>query len=233
MSVEEVLVYTRLAADTVGATKMDRPEDVETSPLTGSVYVACTNNSDRGNTAAQGGRDRGRTRATATATATSSRSPRPATTPPRRSRWNLLLVAATPRRRATYFSGFPADQVSPISCPDNLAFDAEGNLWISTDGQPSTIGKCDGLFKVPLDGPPSGVTSSSSSRCPREAETCGPSSTPRTAWSTCAVQHPGEDGTFDAPALVLPGLRRRGRHRRAGDFGGPRPTVVQVYRGRR
>ena len=26
---------------------------------------------------------------------------------------------------STYFSGFPADKVSPISCPDNIAFDTE------------------------------------------------------------------------------------------------------------
>ena len=45
----DLLIKTRLAADTVGATKMDRPEWIAVDPHSmGSVYCTLTNNSDRG-----------------------------------------------------------------------------------------------------------------------------------------------------------------------------------------
>ena len=53
-TLEEVLVYTRLAADAVQPTKMDRPEDVQPSLHNGKIYVACTNNTDRGSEGKEG-----------------------------------------------------------------------------------------------------------------------------------------------------------------------------------
>ncbi|MCM3651721.1 PhoX family protein [Metabacillus litoralis] len=45
----DVLTFTREAALAVGATKLDRPEDVEIHPHDGSVFLALTNNSSHGN----------------------------------------------------------------------------------------------------------------------------------------------------------------------------------------
>lgn len=219
---EQVLVYTRLAADAVGATKMDRPEDVEPSPKTGKVYLALTNNSARsvatldeanpvtGNryghvielteTAGQSGTTFG---------------------------WSILLLCGDPAVFAnTYFAGFPKELVSPISCPDNVAFDSAGNLWVSTDGAPSTIGYNDGLFLVPLEGAERGHVQQFLA-VPREAETCGPVIHDQEGMVFVAVQHPGEGGTFAAPTSRFPDYGSA----QPGDApNAPRPSVVQVYR---
>ncbi|MEC5189972.1 MULTISPECIES: PhoX family protein [unclassified Arthrobacter] len=229
MSVEDVLVYTRLAADKVGPTKMDRCEDVQPSLLTGKVYVACTNNSDRGKAGKEGAtevnprtenRDGHIVEITETGDQTST-----AFT------WNLLMVCGDPSTGdVTYFSGFPADQVSPISCPDNLAFDSVGNLWISTDGAPSGIGKADGLFKVTLDGAERGRVEQFLA-VPREAETCGPIIHDEERSVFVSVQHPGEDGSFADQHSFFPDYVPAGSTPARGQVRAPRPAVVQVFRG--
>ncbi|MDC7122545.1 PhoX family phosphatase [Cellulomonas fimi] len=225
---EEVLVFTRLAADAVGATKMDRPEDVEPNPVTGRVYVACTNNTDRG-AAGKEGATEPNPRVTnrhghVVELTEAGNDPRSLTFG-----WSILLLCGDPATTTgTYFAGFPPEKVSPISCPDNVAFDSSGDLWISTDGQPGTIGYCDGLFKVPLEGRERGRVQQFLA-VPRGAETCGPVVRDRDEMVYVAVQHPGEDGTWAAqqsyfPDYVAPGSLSGGR------WGGPRPSVVQVYR---
>ncbi|MES5819321.1 PhoX family protein [Streptomyces sp. RG80] len=213
MSAEEVFVFTRLAGDKVGATKMDRPEDIEPNPHTGKVYVALTNNTNRGvgsNAPADEANPRNANKhgqiLELTERADSTRFA-----------WSLFLVAGDPNDPATYFAGFPKDRVSPISCPDNVAFDPHGNLWISTDG--AQLGYHDGLFGVATKGDRRGELKQFLTM-PIGAETCGPIVQDRRV--LVAVQHPGEisGATVEKPASVWPD--------------GPgkivRPAVVAVWR---
>nr|WP_026378408.1 PhoX family phosphatase [Agromyces italicus] len=225
MSIDEVLVNTRLAADLLGATKMDRCEDVEPHPTSGRVYVACTNNTQRG-TAGRPPVDEPNPRATnrdghvIELTELRGQSGE-------RFAWSILLLCGDPASiTQTYFAGYPKEQVSPISCPDNVAFDTEGNLWISTDGAPSTIRKNDGLFKVPLEGPERGHVQQFLS-VPRDAETCGPVIRAEEGVVFVAVQHPGEEGAFGAPTSRFPDYGSTA----PGAVAAPRPSVVQVWRG--
>ncbi|WP_345962834.1 PhoX family protein [Streptomyces sp. BRB040] len=216
MSAEEVCVFTRLAGDKVGATKMDRPEDIEPSPTTGKVYVALTNNSNRGK-AGYAGPDEANPRNSNKHGHVLELTERWNRADATRFGWSLFLVAGDPEDPATYFAGFPKDRVSPISCPDNVAFDDHGNLWISTDG--NALGSHDGLFGVATRGDRRGELKQFLT-VPTGAETCGPLVQDRRV--LVAVQHPGEvDGaSVEQPASSWPD--------------GPgkivRPAVVAVWR---
>lgn len=213
MSAEEVAVFTRLAGDAVGATKMDRPEDFEPNPKTGKVYVALTNNTNRGadgKAAADEANPRKNNKNGQVLEIIDDHAGTEFS-------WNLLLVCGDPAAADTYFGGFDKSKVSPISCPDNLAFDPHGNLWISTDG--NALGANDGLFSVVLDGDRRGETKQFLT-VPIGAETCGPIVTEDRV-IVCA-QHPGEldDASADNPLSHWPD---------GGDTQ-PRPSVVVAWK---
>ncbi|MFJ2474429.1 PhoX family protein [Streptomyces sp. NPDC087659] len=216
MTAEEVYVFTRLAGDKVGATKMDRPEDVEPSPRTGRVYVALTNNTDRGK-AGKPGADEANPRNLNKHGQILELAEHWDDPSSDGFAWRLFLVAGDPDDPATYFAGYPKETVSPISCPDNVAFDPYGNLWISTDG--AQLGSHDGLFGVATTGERRGELKQFLT-VPKGAETCGPIIQDRRV--LVAVQHPGEiDGaTVEKPASVWPD----------GPGRVVRPSVVAVYR---
>ncbi len=57
MTIEEILVFSRMAASKVGATTMDRPEWIAANPLKAEAYCALTNNKNRGKKPNAGGDD--------------------------------------------------------------------------------------------------------------------------------------------------------------------------------
>ena len=224
---EQVLVFTRLAADAVQPTKMDRPEDVQPSLVNGRLYVVCTNNTDRGKPGKEGPTEpnpRAANKDGHIVEVTPSNGDHTAST----FVWNLLLICGDPATAGTYFGGYQGP-VSPISCPDNVAFDSAGNLWVATDGQPSSLAHSDGLYKVPVAGPERGRVQQFLA-VPAGAETCGPVIHDRDGSVFVAVQHPGEEGSWAAPQSRFPDFVPAGGTAPAGDFAGPRPTVVQVTR---
>ncbi|MGW0160259.1 PhoX family protein [Mycobacterium sp. NPDC003323] len=213
MSAQDVAVFTRLAGDKAGATKMDRPEDFEANPKTGKVYVALTNNTNRGAEGKAGpdaANPRNDNKNGQVLELTDNHTGTDFT-------WELLLVCGDPEAADTYFGGFDKTKVSPISCPDNLAFDSHGNLWVSTDG--NALDSNDGLFAVSLEGPTRGLTKQFLT-VPLGAETCGPVITDDLV--TVCVQHPGEhdDNSIDNPLSRWP----------EGDNGTAKPSVVAVWR---
>jgi hypothetical protein len=212
----DVLVKTRLAADALGATKMDRPEDIETNPVNRKVYVALTNNTRRGGDN-QPGVDVANPRPNNAnghiIEITEAGNNHAATT----FTWEIFLLAGNPADDETaYFAGFDKSQVSPIANPDNITFDLAGNLWIATDGAARSINFNDGLFAVPVAGAQRGHLKQFFAAV-NGSEVCGPEFTPDNRTLFVAIQHPGEGGTFEEPISTWPDKQ-----------GLPRPSVVTV-----
>jgi len=214
-----VLINTRGAADLVGATKMDRPEDIETNPVTGKVYVVCTNNSLRG-TPGQPGTDPANTVAKNAHGQILEITELKVNHAATEFRWEVFMRCGDPSKdeHNSYFARCEKSKVSPVSCPDNIIFDRKGNLWIATDGQPNSLKKNDGIYATPVQGPDRGYVRQFLSG-PAGAEVASLVMTPDDKSLFASIQHPGEGSKNLDPA----NLTSRWSD---GDF--PRPSVVAV-----
>ncbi len=220
----DVLIDTRQAADLLGATPMDRPEDVEA--VEDRVYVMLTNNTSRKadklnivNTRAENkfGHIVEITVADGDHTGT-------------KDKWSLLVECGNPAKPEHKATFNPATTDNGwFGSPDNCAIDGRGRLWVTTDGNNfGYSGRTDGVWAMETKGELRG-TGKLFFRVPVGAEMCGPCFSPDDTALFLAVQHPGEGGkewpefgrasTFADPVTRWPDFK---------DGTPPRPSLVVV-----
>ena len=214
----DVVIEARRAADLLGATPMDRPEDIEASPVTGRVYVVLT---------------AGRLRKGEHVDKANPRAEDPhghilELVPPVSAdgmidhaadefAWDVFLLAGDEASGAT-----PQPHAS-LSMPDNCAFDPKGRLWIASDKT--------GRAQIDLDWPDGlyGCDTDGDARAqlklfyaaPIGAEVTGPEFTPDGTTLFLAVQHPAEASSFEKPSTRWPDFK---------DDMPPRPSVIAITR---
>ncbi|RJG22196.1 PhoX family protein [Massilia cavernae] len=161
----DIMVNARLAADAVGATKMDRPEWCSVNPKNGEIYFSLTNNSNRSvdpSGSSQLAPDSANPRAYTDMKGTSSQKGNPNGHILRMKEgtggsaatsftWDVYLFGAesTADSSKVNLSSLTADQ--DFSSPDGLAFSPyTGICWIQTDdGAYTDVTNCMMLAAVP------------------------------------------------------------------------------------
>ncbi|MBW6417362.1 PhoX family phosphatase [Celeribacter sp. PS-C1] len=146
MSMEEILVFSRMAGSKVGATTMDRPEWIAANPLKAEAYCALTNNKNRGVKPNAGG----------DATPASGPNPRETNNYGQIVRWrpegedhgadsfawDLYVMAGNPDVYDNAYAGSEnVNAGNMFNSPDGMAFSSDGYLWIQTDGDDSNEGE--------------------------------------------------------------------------------------------
>jgi secreted PhoX family phosphatase len=216
----DVLIEKRVAADLLGATKMDRPEDIEISPMTQKVYVSLTNNDRRKPDQV----DAANPRAASRFGHIIEMIPPDGDHAAAQFRWEILVKCGDPAVAevgASFSTGTTRN--GWFGMPDNLAFDNQGRLWVATDGNSEArTGRTDGLWGVETEGPMRG-TSRRFFSVPVGAEATGPIFTPDDETLFVSVQHPGtgDSSSFEEPATRWPDFKP--------DMP-PRPSVVAITR---
>ncbi len=142
----DVLVHTRLAADAVGATRMDRPEWTAVNPVNGEMYLTLTNNASR--TAATTDAANPRVYVDAPSPAVGNRNGhilrlREAgnTSEATSFTWDIYVFAAGSDLDAANINLSGLDATNDFSSPDGLWFGRPSNatglvsplLWVQTD----------------------------------------------------------------------------------------------------
>ncbi|TPN93949.1 PhoX family phosphatase [Mesorhizobium sp. B1-1-5] len=187
----DVLIETRRAADLLGATKMDRPEDIQPNAGNGKVYVMLTNNSKRKSEQVDAANPRADNAFGHIIEIVEDGGDFAAT----KGKWEVLLKCGDPSVAdvgATFSTATTAH--GWFGMPDNCTVDSAGRLWVATDGQgPKATGRTDGLWAVDTEGD-ARATSKLFFRVPIGAEMCGPLFSPDDQTAFVAVQHPGDGG---------------------------------------
>jgi len=195
----ELLNDTRLAANAVGASAMDRPEDVESDPVTGRVYVILTTipNAKRRTSIPPSARPMSMgTFLNSSAGGTNGALDHTAD----RFQWTFFSLQATPRRLRNM-----ARHAGLAVIARQLRLRSQRALVDASDQGPSkpSMHRRRSLC-VDTDG--DGRRGSILLRVPRRAECCGPCFTPMERRCLAAIQHPGEG---DASSLAEPATRWR------------------------
>lgn len=195
----DVLLDTRKAADLLGATPMDRPEDIETNPKTGTVFVMLTNNTKRKPDQLNAANTRANNVFGHIIEMKAPNSDHSAS----EFTWDFFLLCGDPQNPEHSSQYNPnTSKDGWLANPDNCAFDNRGRLWIATDGAYKK-GFADGVWACDVEGPAKALPKHFL-RTPTGAELCGPCFTPDNQTFFVSIQHPGEQGTFDKPTTRWP-----------------------------
>lgn len=250
----DVVTFARLAGDSVGATKMDRPEWCTVNPVNGEVYVTLTNNSNRGKdyatdaanprnytdlyngTKEQKGNVNGHIiRFKETDDKTTAET----------FKWDIYLFGAEASMASNINLSGLTDN-NDLSSPDGMWFDPRGVLWIQTDdGAYTDVTNCMMLAALPGqigDGAPATtsngqqtlvgakVTDSTLRRFlvgPKQCEITGIAMTPDYKAIFINVQHPGEDSaSYATPESNWPATQKDPSNKTAR----PRSATVVITR---
>jgi secreted PhoX family phosphatase len=133
----EVVIKSRQASDLLGATKMDRPEWLAIDPASGEVYCTLTNNSARG-APGQPGVDAANPRAN-NVFGQIIRWKDDGDFDGAGFAWNHLVLAGDPAQPRPEAKGNIKGDL--YACPDGIAFDPAGTLWIQTDAHATQMYK--------------------------------------------------------------------------------------------
>jgi secreted PhoX family phosphatase len=201
-SMGAILIDAHLAANAIGATACARPEDTDLDPRSGALLIAFTAGGSDGDGRADPSIFRG-----------------PGGEPTWPYGWLMRVEeesgpgAAAGFRWRMVASGGPSWQGGlGFANPDNLAFDAGGNLWMCTDrsfGSPALdLFGANSCWVLPARGAARGLALPFATG-PMECELCGPCFDRPVAGGMptslfLAVQHPGEqNGTRQAGAQEI------------------------------
>ena len=167
----DVLVFAQYAAELVGATPMARPEGMALNPKTGNAFVALTG---------------------------AEKFEKPF--------GSILEIeesegSAAKRKNFKFREVIAGSPENGLACPDNLVFDSNGNLWITTDVSEKKFGiapyefyKRNVLFFLALSGKHKGNLVRMA-EAPADAEFTGPCFVSGGKKLLLSVQHPGSQST--------------------------------------